>query len=75
MQEAAFRHQVRRKLLKEVMEEWHTEIAFAMRSRTILAAAVARMRGQALLAALDTWRAEAAKQRKVSCDRDSGCEG
>ena len=69
MQEAAFRRQVQSKLLKEAMEEWRTEAAFAVRSRTVIAAAVARMRGQALLAALDTWRAEASKQRKVSCEQ------
>ena len=67
MQEAGLRLQVHSKRLREVLQEWRSETVFAAHSRTVIAAAVARMSNRSLLAAMDTWRAEASKQRKVSC--------
>ena len=70
IQGASLKQQVQSRLLKDSVAEWRAEAAFAMHSRSIVAAAVARMRNQALVATLDTWQTEACKQRKVTC---SGC--
>ena len=66
VQETGLRRQVLSKHLREVLGEWRSETVFAAHSRAVIAAAVARMSNRSLLAAMDTWRAEASKQRKVS---------
>lgn len=58
LQEVQLQVQSRTRCLKAVMEEWHAAAAFQAYSQHILAACVARMKGQAVAAAFDTWRYE-----------------
>ena len=58
LQEVQLLLQSRTRCLKAVLEEWHAAAAFQAYSQRILAACVARMKGQAVAAAFDTWRYE-----------------